>query len=159
MHGYQTDILIGILKIPIPKKNIRFIFILIKVYFCEMKKSRKIIALFHVIILYYFTLFFYSTSLETFNPSSDGLSSWNESCYLLFSGNLYSSDTQLQNIIKELKEHPTPFPKNHFKDSIDHSNTEGSSFLIRFSKFILYKKNIVRRFQTADIIFPFHYFW
>ena len=125
-----------------------------------MKIYKKIIAFMHIIILYYFTIVFYSISAVTLGDTfSKTQSSGDESYYFLFSSNLFCPAAQTENIVKDYNELSSSSHKNHFNSFVDRSRAKETLLLISFSKYVFYSINLAERFQPTDIIFPFHYFW
>lgn len=125
-----------------------------------MKMYKRIIAFIHIIILYHFTIVFYSTTIVTLGDTlSKTQSSGDKSFFLLFSGNLFCPATQTENIVKDFNEPSSSSPKNQFNGCVDRFKLEKAFFHITFSKYVFHTVYVIKRFQPTDIIFPFHYFW
>lgn len=125
-----------------------------------MNKFKRIIAFLHIFILFYFTLIIYSTSFVTSSTTiSKSHSTGDESCFVLFSSDLFCPTAQTQNIVKDYNELSSISQKNHFKSFVDRCRAEEALLLISFSKYVFYSIYLAERFQPTDIIFPFHNFW
>jgi len=124
-----------------------------------VKRSRKILVVFQVVILCYFMSFFYSTSHASVNNTSESLFSQDESCFLFYFSNLIKTNTQPENLINQVNDNFRSFPKNHFDKSIASSIKQASTLPGIISKYIFFSRLCICRLEVADIIFPFHYHW
>jgi len=125
-----------------------------------MKKSSKIFALIHLLVLVCFILNSYSTLyIASITISTSGHSPIQENYFSIASSILYCPATKTENILHGFNNLLPNCLKNNLIDySINSKEAELLLFNL-FSKYISFSRNYKFIFPGTDIIYPFHYFW
>lgn len=125
-----------------------------------MKKFLKIFALLNISILYCFIISIYSSSafntIAVFSKSGDTDA---ECHYSVISSNLLCLATRTESAVGVSDNAPPSPLKNTFKAFSACARAAEHVLFNRFLQYDFYSRNLVVRFHTTDIIFPFHYFW
>ena len=124
-----------------------------------MKKSRITFAILQIVILFYFTSFFYTTDFKTLNTTSSNLLTLQESRFLLYSSNLICTNSQPENILKVVSHYYKALAKNQFNLLARPPQISVSHLPGLISRCVFFTKISIERLEAKDIIFPFDYFW
>lgn len=125
-----------------------------------MKNSSKITSLLHILVLYGFIVSLYSTSDFTANITiSKNISTNDASCFSFVHIDLFCHSGKTENFVSGNCKLPVSSLKDQLNVFLACTKYAELSHTNSYSKYIYYAENNIIRFQSSDIIFPFHYFW
>jgi hypothetical protein len=123
-----------------------------------MKKFRRALQILPILLLYCFTVSFYSGNTLLSNAIFlKGTVSHEKSFLSLASINLLSDTTKAENI--QIQSHGVSgFSLGNDATLLTSHRIAERTFVNKLSGYFLRSKSIVIKFQSINIIFPFHYF-
>ncbi len=128
-------------------------------YICAVKKFLKITVLLNISILCCFVISIYNsnafTATAVFSKSGD---TDTECHYSAVSSNLFCL-ARTESSVGVSGNIPFSPLKNSFRVFSAYARVTEHLLFNRFLQYDFYSRNLVDRFHTTDIIFPFHYFW
>lgn len=129
-------------------------------YICGMKKWIRTASSIYLAVLYCLAIVFYNNSSAAVDPSfAKDLQKDAGRCVLFASPDLFATEAQVVNLIKNFEKLPFSTQKNFSDRFVACVRTAELYIVNTFSRYICYSINVVERFEQADIIFPFQYFW
>ncbi len=125
-----------------------------------MKEWIRMASSVYLAVLYCLAIVFYNSSSAAVDPSfAKDLQKEAGHCVLFASPDLFATEAQVVNFVKNLEKLPLSAQKNFTDRFVACVRTAELYIVNTVSRYIYYSINEVERFEQADIIFPFQYFW